>query len=83
MPQIQICMADMQDARENRINESVFGMLSDGKEFGFSFLDENRKLIVSSAFNMGSDARYGHRKYQHHVHQRHRIITSHNTPEAK
>ena len=48
MPQLLVYMAAVQDARQNRINRSVFGMLSDSKEFRFSFLDENRKLYVSN-----------------------------------
>ena len=36
-------MAAVQEARLGRTTKSVFGMLSDGAEFRFTFLDSNKK----------------------------------------
>lgn len=47
MPQLLVYMCAVQEARQGRINRSVFGMLSDSKEFRFSFLNENKKLFIS------------------------------------
>lgn len=47
MPQLLVYMAAVQDARHDRINRSVFGMLTDSDEFRFAFLDDTRKLFVS------------------------------------
>ena len=52
MPQLLVYMAAVQESRirENGINKSVFGMLSDSKEFRFSFLDENKKLFMTQTY---------------------------------
>lgn len=47
MPQLLVYMAAVQDARRDRVNRTVFGMLTDSDEFRFAFLDEKRKLFVS------------------------------------
>ena len=33
--------------RQSRVNKTVFGMLSDSRDFRFALLDENKKLFVS------------------------------------
>ena len=50
MPQLLIYMAAVYEARKDRVNKSVFGMLSDCKEFRFAFLDENKKFFVTESF---------------------------------
>lgn len=50
LPQLLVCMAAVHEARKNRANNSVFGMVSDSKEFRFSFLDEKKKLFTSRPF---------------------------------
>lgn len=51
-PQLLVYMAAVQKSREIRgkANTSVFGMLSDSKEFRFCFLNENQKFFVSRPF---------------------------------
>ena len=50
MPQLLVYMAAVQKARQERNNKSVFGMVSDGNEFRFAFLDEQKKLFISKLF---------------------------------
>lgn len=50
MPQLLVYMAAVHEARKDKVNKSVFGMLSDCKEFRFAFLDENKKFFVSESF---------------------------------
>ena len=50
MPQLLVYMATVYEARKDRVNKSVFGMLSDCNEFRFAFLDENKKLFVTESF---------------------------------
>lgn len=47
LPQLLVYMAAVQHARKYRINQSVFGMLTDSDMFRFAFLDQNAKLFVS------------------------------------
>ena len=51
-PQLLIYMVAMHRAREanKKTNQSVFGMLSDSKEFKFCFLNEKKKFFVSRPF---------------------------------
>ena len=50
MPQLLVYMAAVHEARQNRVNKSVFGMVSDSKEFRFAFLDENKKFFTTESF---------------------------------
>ena len=50
MPQLLVYMAAVHDARKDKINESVFGMLSDSEEFHFAFLDPNKKFFTLKPF---------------------------------
>ena len=50
MPQLLVYMAAVHKARQNRVNKSVFGMVSDSKEFRFAFLDEKKKLFTTRPF---------------------------------
>ena len=50
MPQLLVYMAAVYEARKDHVNQSVFGMLSDSKEFRFAFLDENKKLFITESF---------------------------------
>ena len=43
-------MAAVLKYRSDRVNQSVFGMLSDSGTFQFAFLDENRKFYTSATF---------------------------------
>ena len=47
MPQMLIYMAAIQDATRDRTNQTVFGMLSDGRDFTFACLDSNENLFIS------------------------------------
>ena len=48
MPQLLVYMAAVQEARSSRSNNSVFVMLSDGREtFRFAFLTGKKKLYMS------------------------------------
>ena len=51
MPQLLVYMAAVYEARNDRVNRSVFGMLSDCKEFRFAFLDENKKFFMTESFD--------------------------------
>jgi hypothetical protein len=42
-----VYMAAVHEARLGHTNNSVFGMLPDGEEFKFAFLDSNKKFYVS------------------------------------
>ena len=55
MPQLLVYMTAVYEARKNRVNRSVFGMLSDSKEFRFSLLDENKKLFISRTYTWLTD----------------------------
>ena len=50
MPQLLVFMAAVHKARQDRVNQSVFGMLSDSKEFRFAFLDEKKKVLTTRPF---------------------------------
>ncbi|MCJ1377783.1 hypothetical protein MMC17_000879 [Xylographa soralifera] len=50
MPQLLVYMAAVYEEQRDRVNRSVFGMVSDSKEFRFSFLIEKKKLFVSKPF---------------------------------
>ena len=45
MPQLLVYMAAVHKARQNRVNKSVWGMVSDSKEFRFAFLNEKKKFL--------------------------------------
>lgn len=47
IPQLLVYMAAVQEARQDRVNSSVFGMVSDSKEFRFCFLNGQKKRFVS------------------------------------
>ncbi|KAL4807083.1 hypothetical protein BDV18DRAFT_112431 [Aspergillus unguis] len=51
LPQLVIYLAAVQDSRKesNKINSSVFGLITDSVEYKFAWLDENRNLFVSEA----------------------------------
>ena len=55
MPQLLVYMAAVYEARKERVNRSVFGMLSDSREFRFSLLDEKKKLFTSRPFTWVTD----------------------------
>lgn len=50
MPQLLVYMAAVHNARATRMNRSVFGMLSDGQDFRFAFLNEEKKFFTSLPF---------------------------------
>lgn len=50
MPQLLVYMAAVHKSGQNRVNNSVFGMASDSKEFRFAFLDEDKKFYTSGVF---------------------------------
>ena len=50
MPQMLVYMAAIHEARRDRTNRTVFGLLSDGTYYTFACLDNNKKLLVSRVF---------------------------------
>ena len=50
MPQMLVYMAAIQDARQDRTNKTVFGMLSDGTNYTFACLNNNKRLLISRNF---------------------------------
>ncbi|KAK3176899.1 hypothetical protein OEA41_008225 [Lepraria neglecta] len=50
MPQMLVYMAAIQDARQDQTNKTVFGMLSDGTNYTFACLDNNKRLLISRIF---------------------------------
>jgi hypothetical protein len=55
LPQILVYMAALQEARLAHVhtNKAIFGMLSDGAEFRFTFLDSNKKFHCSRPLSPG------------------------------
>ncbi len=47
MPQMLVYMAAVQEARRDRTNKTVFGMLSDSTCYTFACLDNNKRLLIS------------------------------------
>ncbi|MCJ1226972.1 hypothetical protein MMC12_003627 [Toensbergia leucococca] len=50
IPQMLVSMAAIQDARQDRTNKTVFGMLSDGTNYTFACLNNNKRLLISRNF---------------------------------
>jgi hypothetical protein len=55
LAQMMVYMAAVYDARLGPTNNAVFGMLSDGSEFRFAFLDSNKKFHESRPFRWRSE----------------------------
>lgn len=55
LPQLLVYMAGVLEARRDRINQTVFGMLSDSGTFQFAFLDEKKKFYTSAFYRWASD----------------------------
>lgn len=55
MPQLLVYMAAVYEARKDRVNRSVFGMVSDSKEFKFCLLIEQKKFFVSKSLPWAID----------------------------
>jgi hypothetical protein len=53
LPQLIVYMSAIQDCRKRtgKVNHSVFGVMTDSREFIFVFLDESRKLFVSNTLS--------------------------------
>jgi len=51
LPQLVVYMVGVLESRHDRLNQSVFGMLSDSGTFQFAFLDQNRKLYLTETFD--------------------------------
>lgn len=56
LPQLLVYMTGIHEARKGKPNRSVFGMLSDSKEFRFAFLNEDKKLHVSRTLHWAVEA---------------------------
>jgi hypothetical protein len=50
LPQLLVYMVGVLKSRHDRINQSVFGILSDSSNFLFAFLDHNKKFYVSATY---------------------------------
>ena len=55
LAQLVVYMVGVLESRHNRLNQSVFGMLSDSGTFQFAFLDQNKKLYLTTTFTWGWD----------------------------
>ena len=55
MPQLLVYLAGIHTARQNRLNSTVFGLLSDGETFKFACLDNDKKLFLSRGFEWELD----------------------------
>jgi hypothetical protein len=55
LPQLLVYMAAIQEARRGYINNVVFGMVSDSREFRFAFLDSDKEFHDSRPFFWGLD----------------------------
>ena len=51
LPQLVVYMASVYEARKGKTNRTVFGMVSDAKDFKFTFLNENKKLFISESYS--------------------------------
>src|SRR2546423_14352217 len=51
MPQLLAYMVGVLESRRGRKSQCVFGMLSDTGIYQFTYLDQERKLYVSRAFD--------------------------------
>jgi hypothetical protein len=54
LPQLLVYMAGALEARRDRTNQSVFGMLSDSGTFIFAFLDHEKKFYRSEPYAWAS-----------------------------
>jgi hypothetical protein len=50
LPQLLVCMAGVLQSRRDRINQTVWGMLSDSGTFQFAFLDDKKKFYTSDPY---------------------------------
>ena len=50
LAQLVVYMVGVLESRHDRLNQSVFGMLSDSGTFQFAFLDQNKKLYLTEQF---------------------------------
>ncbi len=55
MPQLLVYMAGVLESRRNRINQSVFGALSDSGTYVFAFLDREKKFYTSKPYSWRND----------------------------
>jgi len=55
LPQLLVYMAGVLESRRDRINQTVFGMLSDSGTFQFAFLDEKKKFYTSKLYRWADD----------------------------
>jgi len=55
LPQMVVYMVAVYEARLGHTNRTIFGMLSDGVEFRFTFLDSNKKFHMSHLLNWIQD----------------------------
>ncbi len=55
LPQLLIYMAGVLELRRDRLNQTVFGMLSDSGTFQFAFLDDKKKFYTSSIYTWAGD----------------------------
>ena len=55
LPQLLVYMAGVLEARRDRINQTVFGILSDSGSLQFAFLDNKKKFYTSRYYGWASD----------------------------
>jgi hypothetical protein len=55
LPQLLVYMTGVLQSRRDRINQTVWGMLSDSGTFQFTFLDDNKKFYTSRLYRWAQD----------------------------
>lgn len=55
LPQLLVYMTGVLESRRDRINQTVFGVLSDSGNFTFAFVDDQRKFYVSKPYSWAAD----------------------------
>jgi hypothetical protein len=55
LPQLLIYMAGVLQSRRDRINQTVWGLLSDSGTFQFAFLDDRKKFYISRLYRWAQD----------------------------
>jgi hypothetical protein len=50
LPQLLVCMVGVLQSRRDRVNQTVWGMVSDSSTFQFAFLDDKKKFYTSDLY---------------------------------
>lgn len=69
IPQLVLCMAAAHEARQDRVDSSVFRMVSDSKEFRFCFLNGQKKNLTTAIY-LVQKAIHNHRLHRYDAYER-------------